>query len=235
MIFQHSTHQYTDKLKKLKTSKIIADGNSLTSGQGSTNGNKYPEQLSRFYPISSTSISITNLGVGAQTTLDMLSDAVSQVDTLYNEALNYNFLLVWEIRNHLVQNAPTNTFAFDKFKEYCLARKTAGFTVIIATISPSWSASYRGDSTVTGYNLLESDRLAINVMLREQWTDFADGLASFPKIGNTGVNVVDGYVYSTSTPAPSTNGMFIDGTHCTNAGYEKVSNSFLIEIYKLLK
>lgn len=221
----------------INNSKIVCDGNSLTLGTGSTGGETYPIQLSNLGAIGTSNCTVTNLGSGSQTTEDMIADGVAQVDALYDSGLDYNFLLAWEIRNHLVLDAPTNQAAFDEMETYCLARQSAGFKVIVATILPSWTATYRGDSTVAGYNLLDYDRLAINTLLRDNYTDFADGFADLAMIeglGDLGDNESGGYTFSATRPTTSVNGKYDDGTHLTNSGYADVAQCFLNEIYKII-
>jgi len=225
-----------NKHKSFNNCVIVCDGNSLTVGQGSTGGNNYPSQMGVKYPLSSFAGSITNKGVGGQTTLDMEADATSDIDSLLSGSYE-NILLAWEIRNHLVVDAPTNSDAYDAFADYCSERQAAGWKVIVATILPSWAASYRGDNTSTGYAQLESDRNAVNVMLRNGWGDFADGLADLAavsSIGTFGNHENTGYVFNTaSRPTTSTNGLYDDGTHMTNAGYTVVADVFLKSIWKL--
>jgi len=233
MIFQFLN---PGKLSKLKNANIVCDGNSLTAGQGSTSGGTYPNQLIEKKPLSSLVSSITNKGVGGQTTVDMNADASTDIDSLLS-GTERNILLAWEIRNHLVVDAPTLQQAYDEFALYCSNRQAAGWEVVSATLLPSWAATYRGDNTVTGYNQLESDRNAINTMLRNGWGDFSDGIADLALVDTIGVfgnNESYDYVFDTNNrPTLSVNGRFIDGTHLTNVGYEEVAKVFLQQLWKL--
>lgn len=222
----------------LDNANIVFDGNSLTKGDGSTVGNDYPSQLMRLSPFATNGATMQNLGVGGQTTLNMLSDAVTQVDALFDSAKSNNILCVWEIRNHLVVNEPTNQYAYDKFVEYCQGRIAKGWYVVIATVLPSWDSMYRGDNTVTGYQLLDSDRKEINTWLRNNYKDFAHelaDLASINGIGNLGDNEPSGYVFDPNNrPGLSANGNYVDGTHCSDTGYGVVAGIMSEAIQRLI-
>lgn len=227
----------SNKTNYINNANIYVDGNSISAGQGSTSNNSYPEQLERLYPLFKNYFSsINNYAVGGQTTLDMISDAPTQIDPLFISGKN-NILLAWEIRNDMVVNYPTPQEAVNNFKTYCLGRKTANpdLKIITATVLPSWYNSYSGDTTATGYNLLKSNTLIVNQLLREQYTSFCDYLIDFETITDFGLypaNEQDGYVFNTSI-RPIENFYYTDGTHPNNNGYRIIANEFNKAIYRL--
>ncbi len=216
---------------------FVTDGNSLTVGQEATPGSEYPTVLGTRLTNQGSDAAMTNVAVGGQTTQDMEADAVTTVDNLINGSKR-NILLAWEGRNDLNQNDGLSVAdAYANYKEYCQNRQAAGWEVITATILPSWTAAYNGDSTVTGYNALNTDRLAFNALLRAD-QNLYDGFVDFAlntDINTFGNNEQGGYVYSSVTrPTTSDNGLFADGTHLEDEGYQVVSNMFFEEIIKLV-
>jgi lysophospholipase L1-like esterase len=220
------------KSTDLTNSVIVCDGNSLTAGQG---GTPYPAQLALLEPFVSNGSTITNKGVGAQTTLDMIADAATDIDPLYDSSVT-SILPAWEVRNHLVVDTPTNTVAYDKFVEYCLARMNVGWKVVVLTILPSWTYGYREDNTVAGYEQLDADRLQINTWIRANYRDFGNVLcdvASISGLSDLGDNEQAGYTFSSTRPTASANGLFVDGTHLSTAGYALIAAEVKKSILKL--
>lgn len=236
MIFTNT--EIARKHKAISNSNIYVDGNSISAGQDSTSGNTYPEQLLNEYPLNKcyTNGAIVNEAVGGQTTLDMIADAATNIDTLF-DSNKTNILLAWEARNHLVVDNPTLQVALDKLEEYCLARKTANsdLKIITATILPSWYGSYGGDTTVTGYNNLKADTVSFNQLLRDNYTDFADYLIDFETIADFGLypaNEEDGYAFSATRPVANT--YYSDGTHLNDNGYSVIAKEFNKAIWQIL-
>lgn len=176
---------------------IVFDGNSLTVGQGATAGNDYPSQVTALI---STPHTYYNFGVGAQTTTDMVADAASQIDSLYNADLPINIVVAWEITNEIYYGT-TAQAAYDNFVAYCQARKAAGFKVVALTVLPRSNAGTPAD--------FEDKRQSANSLIRANWGTFADALADVAadsRIGDAG-DELDTTYYNA------------DQVHMTDAGY----------------
>jgi lysophospholipase L1-like esterase len=209
---------------------IVCDGNSLTAGQGSSIS--YP-QLMEQYLKKTTSCKVTNIGVGAQTTLDMLNDEIQQLESYY-DPLAKNVLFAWEIRNHLVINCPDINTAKLNFVEYCKKANEIGYKVYVLTLLPSYTSKYCGDTTELAYDKLEQDRLLVNDWLRNEYKTFANGIVDVAKdslIGQTGQNHELEYKFSSST-RPIQTDYYFDGTHLTQKGYSIVAEDCITRILK---
>lgn len=217
----------------LQGANIVVDGNSLSTSQGG--GAPYSDTLRDLLNADGFNVTMANFAVGGQTTLNMISDYASQIAPAY-QAGKENILIAWEIRNHLVVNSPTIQQAYDDFETYCNLAKSTGYKVIVLTIMPSWTATYKGDSTITGYELLDSDRLACNILLRSGFTDYAVGLVDIGAtagLANLGDNEQAGYVFSATRPTTSSNGYFDDGTHNTSAGKDVIAQQVYNKLIEL--
>jgi lysophospholipase L1-like esterase len=208
---------------------ILVDGNSLPAGQGSTTGNSFPEQLQRMSGITANDNPILNFAVGGQTTPQMIADAATQIDPQIDNTKDKNIIIVWEGRNDLVVNSATVQVAYENLRDYCQARQSAGWEVIILTLLPSWTAVYKGDNTVTGYNLLDSERIQVNTLLKNNqaiYSNYLVDVAAISGISNLGNNESLNYVFNTNTrPTTSVNGLFDDGTHMTDNGYFLIADA----------
>ncbi len=140
----------------------VCDGNSFTAGSGT--GTAYPVQLSEI-----SDYVVVNKGVGAQTTQNMASDADTDIDPYAAIAHVRPVVVAWEIRNDMYLNSISQAAAYANFKNYCLARKAAGFKVVAVTLAASFA----------GGTWNESARLAINTLMRNEtpgtyWDALAD-------------------------------------------------------------
>lgn len=213
----------------LSNANIVCHGNSLTFGQGSTSGLTYPKQLENQLNADGYNVSVTNLGVGGQTTIDMIGNAPTLIPPLFVEGVQ-NILIAWEIRNDFTNNEPTSQVAYDNFIDYCELVKTfnnGDWFLVVASVMPSWKFGYKGDNTVVGYELLDSDRLSANTLLRANFSpadSFVD-IGAISGISMLGDNEQEGYVFSSTRPTASANGNFNDGTHMFNQGYGVVANA----------
>jgi len=157
-----------DSLDQLTSSfsyLLAFDGNSLTSGTGSSGGQTYPKQT---YDLLGIPWAYVNYGVPSQTTTDMASDAATQIDTTINTNFNKNILVAWEITNDLYFGANATT-AYNNFVSYCQARKAAGWKVIVLTVLPRSNVGTPGD--------FEASRSTVNTSIRSNWSTFASALA----------------------------------------------------------
>lgn len=110
------------------TGLIVFDGNSITSGTGTTGGNDYPAQLVSM--ISGTTLTAHNFGVPGQTTTAMISDAAAQIDVLRTGPYAAFYLVAWEITNQIVSGS-TGAAAAALMQTYVDARIAAGWDVLI--------------------------------------------------------------------------------------------------------
>lgn len=142
---------------------IVCDGNSLTSGVGASKS--YPQQLQELFK----KATVYNLGVGAQTTEQMISDASKQVDSYYNNHFSC-FLIAWEIGNDIVYNGHPED-AVKRFEQYCRDRKQAGWKVLALTLPQRGKTIYY--KTVGEYQrALDS----ANILLRQNPSFYCDAL-----------------------------------------------------------
>jgi hypothetical protein len=149
------------------------DGNSLTEGQGATAGGDYPDQLySLLVSAGVTLASRPNFAVGGQTTAQMESDAVTQIDPYLSTGSGAHILFAWEIGNHLAVTGNISTVE-TAFQNYCAERREAGWKVVVITNPPRNSTTAGYGSNVAAYNTALQ---TCNTWLRANWTSFADGI-----------------------------------------------------------
>ncbi len=199
---------------------IVVDGNSLSTSAGS--GIAWPAKLSALPPFNSNGAAVTNLAVSGQNTRNMLTDAATQIDPLYDDQ-KANILIAWEIRNDIVAGQ-TIQQALDNFQQYCTERREAGFYVVVLTLTPSWRDDYQIGGEA-GYNQLEADRLSINTSLRENHKDYSDlliDIGDHPLLGQTGANEPSGWQFSDGRMGATT--LYTDGTHFSDAGKDLIAS-----------
>ena len=196
----NSTGQHADNFSASDLDRqIVFDGNSLTQGTGATAGFSYPDQC---FPILKGFRYGGNFGVSGQTTAQMSSDAVAQIDSLYNSGLYSNILVAWEIRNSRVVGGRTMAEAYSDYVSYCQARQAAGWKVMALTVLPC-----NGGDEPPGF---EAERVAINAQIVSDWPTFADELCDVAADTR-----LDDYTDATYFNA--------DEVHLTDAGYGVVA------------
>lgn len=159
-------------------------------------------------------VRIVNYGVGGQTTAQMLADAASQVDIPLNKDKSYNIVFCWEGINDLYYNA-TIQQCFDNIKNYCLARRAYGFKVVVGSLTPRTNIGTPAD--------YEQKRLAVNDLIRANYTTFADALVDIGGDANMGV-----------TGASANTTYYEDLVHFTTTGYTIVANLLATAVNGLL-
>lgn len=176
------------------------EGDSLTVGVGSTGGNEYPTQTMALF---SDVWHYYNFGVNGQTVAQMIADAASQVDpTLVPPAVN--ICILWGGTNSLYFGG-TAAATYADIVTYCNARRAAGWTVIVGTITPRTNAGTPGT--------FEADRQTVNAAIRANWPSFADALADIAadsRLGDAGDETDTTY--------------YTDLVHMTDAGYAVVAS-----------
>ena len=144
------------------TSAVVTwDGGSIIRGSRSTTGHDYPSQTIGLLPRPWISF---NSGSSAATLAFMLADAPATVDSRYDPAAEVNVCVLMGGAIDLVQGRDIAA-VFSDLRAYCLARRAAGFTLVVTTFLPRSTPGF------------EEARQAYNAALREQWPQFADGLA----------------------------------------------------------
>jgi hypothetical protein len=150
--------------------KIVSDGNSNSVGYNLPAGDDYPTFAYNTLGGSGAGYSISNNGVSGQTTQDMQTDAVSQIDAQYNGAKTRNFLFAWEVENDVYVNGVSSSTAATNMLNYWSGRKATGFYVIGAT------------SPLRGNNPVVNDTIeATNVRLRAGTSNY-NALVDIPTI-----------------------------------------------------
>lgn len=191
--------------------QVVGLGNSLTIGYRAGDARRYPggdwpAQFKRFMSQSGVDVSVVNLGISAKTTTQMIAAARAVGVTPHNDiyanhkrTLCNSVAVVWEITNDLddaVNGVGNNRVSvFNNMRDYCLARKQEGFTVLVCTCLPrntanSWFESSRLDINVAIrllYNTTGSQTTVINTNTYTGGaTAFADGVVDIgadPNIG----------------------------------------------------
>lgn len=147
---------------------LIADGNSLTFGAGSTPGNTWIEQLARMAAFSLNGTVITNVGVNGQTWRMMNGldgGSVTDVDNCYVTGRT-NILICWETTNACwaMTGGRTAAQVVQDATDYIAARKAAaaaaGVTLIVILVGTIPREGGGGVAT-------DADRIALSAVLDE--------------------------------------------------------------------
>jgi len=197
----------------LTNAVLVCDGNSLTQGTGASNPatTSYPALLDADAAFST--VTTYNLGVAAQETQDMIDDAASQVDPLYNGAVD-NILVAWEVGNDIFYNGSVSG-ALSRFWSYCDARRAVGFKVIVINCPPRDQSTDFGDNSAQFNTKLES----ANTQLAAEWMSHADGFVDL-----AGDSRFEGYNLTYYDA---------DKIHYTDAGYQVVKDLVKAKILTL--
>jgi hypothetical protein len=160
-------------LTEFRDGLLVVDGSSLAENDGSAPGNGWASRVIATINSPTAGVWILqNVAHGGQNIAQMAADAATQIDTLYSAAYQHNILCVWEGTISL-SNGYTPARYVDELKAYCLARRAAGFQVVVVTVLPCYGR----------------DNSAVNALIRAGWTDYADALADValdPRIGDAG-------------------------------------------------
>lgn len=195
-------NQNTGKFK-ISGSVIVCDGNSLTYGYLSTNPStkSYPALLAADSAFSSATI--YNKGVNAQTTLDMISDATSDIDP--NRGSGVNILIAWEVGNDIYYNGSASG-AVTNFWNYCDARRAKGWKVYVLNCPPRSQTTSFGDNP-TAY---QTKLTTANGLIASGWRSHADGF----------IDVASDSRFSGYSPTYYN----ADNVHYTDAGYQVIKD-----------
>jgi hypothetical protein len=172
---------------------VVWDGGSIVAGHGADPGFEYPTQTLAVVPRAVESfISST----ASAKIADMLADGPIEVDAHYQAGADLNVCVVLAGGGDFRKGASAAS-VLTALKAYCGQRRAAGFHVVVLSVLPS-------NRPLT----FPAARFAFNTMLRDEWREFADGLADLaadPRIGDDG-DELDGQFYLS------------DELHLTNAG-----------------
>jgi len=197
--------------------RVVCDGNSLTAG-GFGGGGYYPATLQVLLGARALGrFEVDNIGIGGQTTDDMITRYPTYVLPKYSTAQN-NILVAWELSNQLVGNwgaGGTARQAVDKFWTYCDTARAAGFKLIAVTAIKREASGYQViGSKALGDALIDE----MNGYVRAEWQTHADALVdpdAHPFFANTAYTTV-----------------YIDGTHLTQAGCDVIAGLVAREVLR---
>jgi hypothetical protein len=188
---------------------IVFDGDSLTFGSNGNQNQDYPLYIKNRILTIANSTLFNSFGVSGQSTLDMISDASTQIDPLVDNT-KYNIITAWEDVNAILNDGRTGQENFDDMEAYFAGRKNAGFDfgVLVVGYRPKKKndGSYN-QPTWTDARLDEQDNyrnLVLNAS-NPSWDVVVD-LSIHPILGgNRGETI---------------NQFFYDSVHLTANGYE---------------
>jgi len=201
---------------------LCADGSSITTGDGGTPGNSWPSQC-----VSALGANwyADNLGVSGQGVAEMLVDAVSQVDALYNADHTLNIAVAEGLTNDIYYGL-TAQVAYDNLKSYCQGRTTAGFSVIALDCLP------RSQFTVGDR---EARRLAVNALLAADFSvATSDSRVWLPGPGITYASRLVKMSLHPNLDDYSDETYYADGVHPTDAGALAIASDVKLAIDQIV-
>ncbi len=190
---------------------VVLEGDSRTDGYNCTRLNPYLNFLVlRGSPV------IFKTSLGGSTTEDLADRAEVFVDPIHSDVARSNILVVWIGVNDIAFHHRNAKTTFNNLRNYCNARKSKGWRLIICT-----EVSMKG-STIFGQ--CDKIRNVYNNDIRSGWNEFADGIADL------GANACIG-----SSGAYKDTLYFCDGIHLTDAGSTLVAAVIDQAINSLIK
>jgi len=180
-----------DEVRSLNPYPVI-----LFDGDSRTGGKPYPFEA--FGQSEKTWYGFKHLGTSGAGLELLTSDAPTNVDPVRNGS--DSICVIWAGVNN---SGATAEDIHDLIESYCLARKAAGWKVLVCTEIDAQDAGRLANNWPTKY-------LELNTLLRADYTTFADGLADL----GANANLQD---------ATNTTYFSVDKVHLTNAGYTVVA------------
>ena len=178
---------------------IVFDGDSLTNGTNASSvSTSYPSHLVN--SLMGGAFDFVNYGIGGQTTTGIVGRASGKIDSKYSLLHSKHLYVLWVGINDLALGASPTTI-FNNIRTICLARKAAGYKVIVLTVTTKGSPP-------AGF---ETARATLNANIRANCASFADGLV------DVAANTVFGDPADTTCFAD-------DQTHFTDTGYAIVAD-----------
>jgi lysophospholipase L1-like esterase len=175
-------------------SLLLFQGDSMTAGVSPAS--PYPNSINVLNPF----VKINN-AVGSKTIATINLEAAALDDVLYRPYARENVYILWAGTNDLYNNFNVES-AFNNLVATARNRQKKGFKVIVLTTLPRCGFASNGSTT------MESLINAYNVLIRQRWSTFSDGIADVAS--NTTLQSVN----------PCTDTVYYngDGIHLTNAG-----------------
>jgi lysophospholipase L1-like esterase len=171
---------------------LLLDGNSLFNFLSA------PENAAVYASLGGSARNKQNYAVSGQTTAQMIADGVAQIDPQYQAN---KILIGWEGRNHLYQGA-TILQAQEAIRNYCLARKQAGWRICLLNLTPTTSTNFAVNNTGGSF---EAALQAFNQYIAANYKGFADTLVDVRAVS--------------ALQNPSNTTIYYDGLHLSTDGY----------------
>jgi len=141
---------------------------------------------------------VKNVAMGGETLPDMITQGAAQVDAIFDASKeNVAFL---EGGTNDISAGRTPQQIHDDTETWCLARKAAGYQVILFSLPIFYCA---GASCISR----EAIRQETNALIAADWADYADAYID--------LDTLDMYP---DYPGPYDPTLFVDGLHPTSAG-----------------
>lgn len=192
---------YLATINALNGPRVTCEGDSLTSGLGSTAGNDYPARLAVVLGATWTKLAYGSPGDKLTT---ITSHAAAEISPLYTPLRSKNVLIVWCGTNDLILDDVSLATLKTRMTDYCAARRNEGFYVIYLEIMDRVDFSSDQRTRRSDFNAWLPSRIG---------TDF-DALMTLP-VGLSGVSPWSG--------SPSL--WSADNVHLTDAGYQLVADT----------
>lgn len=161
-----------------KTPLTAFVGNSLTTGMFCGNGQTWSHQTAAKIPAIQRWYTVSQGGI---TTQRLAALAAGSVDPLLQFAAGSSALVFWEGTNELVVNKATPEAAVEATKQFCLARRKAGWKkIVVMTVLPREAPPE-----------FEVRRVRFNALMREHYAEYADALVDIDtnhEVGDDGDN-----------------------------------------------
>ena len=187
---------------------VVCVGDSLTSGDGASTGNTYPQQLAALKSFAN----VRNQGIaGLQVT--QLSSGAATVDGFLNTYKN-NICVVWCGTNDLANNlaAGISSTTYTTLVAYCQARRTAGWKVVVADLIAR--------NVVSNQTLFNTERANYNSLIAANWASFANAFVPLSARAEL-------------TNASNTTYFQNDGIHLRDLSYGYVAAEMLLGLQRL--
>lgn len=193
--------------------QAVFDGDSLTSGAGSTGGCNYPNLA--IQTLDSTWGGY-NIGIGGAALAGMIGGAATNVDPKYNASHSKNIVILWGGSNDLANATGTPAQVYANIQTYGAARKAVGWQVVVVSALPrsAGSGTFEADRQTVRAFLLADFTVATsdpNIWKPGAGITYADvfmDIGNDPIIGQAGQNITGPYD--------------TDHIHLLDAGYQLV-------------
>ena len=205
---------------------IVFDGDSLTDGFDNSGINQYyPTEVDTWLNTKVNSTLFYSYGVGGQSTLDMITDAATQIDTKVDNT-KQNVIVAWESVNAILNDKRTGQQNYDDMVTYFQGRKDAGFNQLIIVIGYYPRTPYGGSGWDTGTPTpLEEEEIYFDLVLNATNTPW-----------NVVVDLRDNVNIGGAIGQAINPTYFNDTVHLETLGYDEVVseviNNGLLKIFK---